>query len=720
MRHTSRALMLFAATAVLLAAQDDPPGRAARLNYITGPVSFQPAGVTDWVDATINRPLTTGDNLWVGDGARAELHVGSTALRLNSDTAFQFLNLNDQIMQISVSEGTLTVRLPYLGEGQNVEVDTPNMAFTLLRTGEYRIDANSNSQTTTVSVIRGQGEVTGGGQAFAVPPGQQAVISGDQQITYNVQGLPGPDDWDNWNLARDRREDHSVSSRYVSPEVTGNEDLDDYGRWSEQPGYGQVWMPSGVGPGWAPYHNGHWAWIAPWGWTWVDDAPWGFAPFHYGRWAYFGGGWGWCPGPIAIAPMYAPALVGWIGGGGGGFSFGVGIGVGVGWFPLGFGEPFIPGYRVSPGYFNRVNVSNTVINRNVNITNVYNNTYINNRQVTNINYANRNVNGAVTAVPQSAFVGGRSVAQSAIAVPRGQLGSARIGASPGFAPQTASVLGGRAASTYRPPASVVNRAVVARTPPPAPPVPFARQQAAIAQNGGRPLAAAQVQTLQRSAPAPQRAVRVMNPTQIRQVPTPAARPAPQNNNAARPQTQPAARTPAPQPATGGWRTFGEKPQPGAPAARPTPQQNTRPAPVEAPRQPQAQQPQRGWQQPARPPAPAQQQSRPQPQVARPQPQVARPQPQQSRPQPQEARPQPQEARPQPQQPRPQPQEVRPQPQEARPQPQQPRPQPQEVRPQPQRAPQVERPPAERPPAERPPAARPQPRPREAPKEEPHK
>src|SRR5579863_10010434 len=573
MRHTSRALMLFAATAVLLAAQDDPPGRAARLNYIAGPVSFQPAGVTDWVDATINRPLTTGDNLWVGDGARAELHVGSTALRLNSGTAFQFLNLNDQIMQISVSEGTLTVRLPYLGEGQNVEVDTPNMAFTLLRTGEYRIDANSSSQTTTVSVIRGQGEVTGGGQAFAVPPGQQAVISGDQQITYNVQGLPGPDDWDNWNLARDRREDHAVSARYVSPEVTGYEDLDDYGRWSEQPGYGQVWMPSGVGPGWAPYHDGHWAWIAPWGWTWVDDEPWGFAPFHYGRWAFFGGGWGWCPGPIAIAPMYAPALVGWIGGGGGGFSFGVGIGVGVGWFPLGYGEPFIPGYRVSPGYFNRVNVSNTVINRNVNITNVYNNTYINNRQVTNINYVNRNVNGAVTAVPQSAFVGGRSVAQSAIAVPRGQLASARIGASPGFAPQTASVLGGRAATSYRPPASVVNRAVVARTPPPAAPVPFARQQAAIAQNGGRPLAAAQVQTLQRSAPAPRQPVRVMNPAQIRQIPTPAARPAPQNNNAARPQTQPAARTPAPQPANGGWRTFGEKPPATAPA-RPTPQQNT--------------------------------------------------------------------------------------------------------------------------------------------------
>ncbi len=605
------------------------------------------------------------------------------------------------------------------------------MAFTLLRTGEYRIDANSDSQTTTVSVIRGQGQVTGGGQAFSVPPGQQAMISGDQQIAYNVQELPGPDDWDNWNLSRDRREDRAVSARYVSPEVTGYEDLDDYGRWGNQPGYGQVWMPTGMGPGWAPYRFGHWAWIGPWGWTWIDDSPWGFAPFHYGRWAYFGGGWGWCPGPIGMAPVYAPALVGWIGGGGGGFSFGIGIGVGVGWFPLGFGEPFIPGYGVSRGYFNRVNVSNTVINRNVNITNVYNNTYVNNRQITNINYANRNVSGAVTAVPQSAFVGGRQVSQAAIAVSRRQLATARIGASPGLAPQTASVLGGRAASTYRPPASVANRAVVARTAPPPAPVPFARQQARIAQNGGRPLPAPEIKNLQRGVPARPQPVRVMNPAQIRQVPTPAARPAPratpaQSQPAARPQ-QPVARpqqpTATPQQPTARPQQPTARPQqptarpqqpvarpqqptarpqqpearpqqpearpqqpearpqqpearpqqpeakpPQATPASPAPQQNPKSAPVENPRSPQAQQPQRGWQKP----------------VARPETPAPRPpsvQPPQSRPQPQQARPQSQPAE----------------------------------RPQPQRTPQVERAPAERAPAERKPV-----HPRDAPKEEPHK
>lgn len=67
MRLIKRVLVLIAASAAFLAAQTDPPGRVGRLNYMDGPVSFQPAGVTDWVDASVNRPLIPGDNIWVGD-----------------------------------------------------------------------------------------------------------------------------------------------------------------------------------------------------------------------------------------------------------------------------------------------------------------------------------------------------------------------------------------------------------------------------------------------------------------------------------------------------------------------------------------------------------------------------------------------------------------------------------------------------------------------------
>ncbi len=124
---------------------------------------------------------------------------------------------------------------------------------------------------------------------------------------------------------RDRSEDASVSARYVSREIPGYEDLDANGTWRSDPNYGEVWVPTvAVTAQWAPYHQGHWTWIAPWGWTWIDDAPWGFAPFHYGRWAYLGNAWAWVPGPVVVAqPVYAPALVAFVGGGGGGSHWGV-------------------------------------------------------------------------------------------------------------------------------------------------------------------------------------------------------------------------------------------------------------------------------------------------------------------------------------------------------------------------------------------------------------
>src|SRR5499427_3049827 len=131
------ALVLVAATA--WADGDDPPGRAARLSFISGTVSFQPGSVEDWVPATLNRPLTTGDRLWTEPGARAELHIGSAALRLNGKTNFAFLNLNDQAAQIQLSLGTLSVRLRRLDEQESFEIDTPQVAFSLLRPGEYRI-----------------------------------------------------------------------------------------------------------------------------------------------------------------------------------------------------------------------------------------------------------------------------------------------------------------------------------------------------------------------------------------------------------------------------------------------------------------------------------------------------------------------------------------------------------------------------------------------------
>jgi hypothetical protein len=534
MRQTQRVLFALAVSAALLAAQDDPPGRAGRLSYLEGPASFQPAGVQDWVDAALNRTLTTGDQLWVSDGGRAEVQVGSTTYRLNSNSAFQFLNLDDETEQVSLSEGTLTIRLRRPESGQVYEVDTPNVAITLQASGAYRIDADPNSQTTRVIVWRGSAEITGGGQAFLLEERQEAAVTGDQQISYNVYDAPGPDAWDTWSGQRDSRRDRSVSARYVSPEVTGYDDLDGYGRWSSTPDYGDVWYPSAVAADWAPYRYGHWAWVSPWGWTWVDDASWGFAPFHYGRWAYIGGAWGWCPGPASIRPVYAPALVAWVGGGGGGFGVGFAAGAAaVGWFALGPREPFFPTYHVSPGYFANVNVSNTVINRTV-INNYYNTTYITNRtNISNISYRNQGIRGAVMAVEQNQFASGQSLGRVARVVPVAQVRQIGIMAAPSVTPQRSSVLGVHAATVGRaprPPAAVLSRAVVARRAPPAAPVEFSRQQSMLARDPGRPLAPAAIQQMRQAQPAARIPVRIVAPVQARPVAVRpnAARPAPPN------------------------------------------------------------------------------------------------------------------------------------------------------------------------------------------------
>lgn len=477
-------------------ADDDPPGRVARLNYIQGAVSFQPGGEKDWVQANPNRPLTTGDNLWADQNSRGELHVGSTAIRLSSQTGISFLNLNDRTVQIQLSQGSMDVRLRHVGSGDAFEVDTPNLALSLLRPGEYRIDVDADGNTTVITVRGGEGEVTGGGNAYSINPGQRASFSGTDTLTYDETQAGPFDDFDEWCRSRDEREDRAPSARYVSRDVTGYEDLDDYGSWRPDPEYGTVWVPSGVPVGWAPYRFGHWVWIEPWGWTWVEDEPWGFAPFHYGRWVFVRGYWGWVPGPVVVRPVYAPALVAFVGGGGFSLSVFIGRGGGVAWFPLGPREVYVPGYRCSPRYVQNVNITNTTVN-NTYVTNVYNNTK--NVNVTKVTYVNQNAPGAVTAVSKETFVNARPVAASAVKVTPQQVQNAQVMRTAPVAPVRKSIVGSGAPATptARPPAAAVNRKVVAKLSPPPPPVSYTRKQPILTAQPGRPPAPPQVEKLRK-------------------------------------------------------------------------------------------------------------------------------------------------------------------------------------------------------------------------------
>jgi hypothetical protein len=435
----------------------DPPGRAGRVSYTSGSVSFQPGGEGDWLDAVPNRPLATGDNLWADRNSRAEVQIGSTSIRLGSETSVTLSDLDSNVTQLRLSMGTLFFRVRQVGSDDTFEVDTPNLAFNVSQPGEYRIDVNQNGDQTTAVVWHGSAEVTGGGSSYRLIDGQQGTFSGADQLRYDVGEIGGDDDFSRWCLDRDRRTDRIRSAQYVSPEVTGYEDLDEYGRWHYEATYGYVWTPASVPYGWAPYQYGHWVYISPWGWTWVEDEPWGFAPFHYGRWAYLGGGWCWVPGPVAVRPVYSPALVAFVGGGG--FHVGLAVGGGVGWFPLAPGEVYVPWYRTSQRYVQNVNITNTRVT-NIQVTNVYNNVTVN--KVTNVTYINQRQGRGITVVNQQTFVNARPVHDNVIRVDAREIQRAPVtgGVVNDIQPQRQSVFGAAKPVRYAPPQQVMNRPVV--------------------------------------------------------------------------------------------------------------------------------------------------------------------------------------------------------------------------------------------------------------------
>ncbi|WP_322046227.1 DUF6600 domain-containing protein [Paraburkholderia sp. J67] len=481
----------------------DPPARVARLDYMAGDVTTEPAGASDWSYAQVNRPLTTGDQLWNDANARSELHIGSTAVRMGPQTSLNVLNLDDASTQLKVAQGTLSTRVRALPAGTSYEIDTPNLALGLNGPGDYRVDVAPDGSATTVTVRSGSVTVYGENGQMPMQAGQQIRFTGTALQQVASDAAPPPDAFDQWALARDNAEDRSVSARYVSRDIPGYQDLDANGTWRESPQYGEVWVPNAEPAGWAPYHDGHWVWQAPWGWTWVDDAPWGFAPYHYGRWAHVDDSWAWVPGPMVedAPPVYAPALVAFVGGGGGGGSdWGVNLAIGgaaaagVAWFALGPGEAWHPGWGGwSPHYYQRVNQTVVVNNyrQNVNITNInVHNTYVNYR-----------VPGAVTAVPATAFVHGQPTGRFAQHVDPRQWQNARIQpGTPGIAPVQGSFGANMRRADYRPPASLNQRQVVATRAPVAPPA-FHDNLAQRFAHGGGTVPGAGAPVVRVSAPA---------------------------------------------------------------------------------------------------------------------------------------------------------------------------------------------------------------------------
>lgn len=350
--------VLLASTGGLLSAahaEEDPPGRVGRVAGVDGSGWMRDQGEGEWFAMNRNRPVTTGDWLSTDPGSRATVQIGSMTLRLDGGTTVAVQRLDDERVDLQVQAGAVSLRLRQPETINEVSVSWAEAVFQPRSTGLFVVRQEQGEST--FSALSGEGQLQSDSQNYVVRAGQGVLLrpeamGGGERMTFAWTGVENGD-FAAWVSDQDLRMAVSQPDPAVSVEMTGVEDLDRYGRWSVAPDYGRVWMPAQVAPGWAPYRYGHWAWVSPWGWTWVDDAPWGFAPFHYGRWVYWSSRWAWVPGPYVRRPVYAPALVAWVGSSG--WSVSVSSGPTVGWVPLAPWEAYRPVYVVTPGYARRVN-----------------------------------------------------------------------------------------------------------------------------------------------------------------------------------------------------------------------------------------------------------------------------------------------------------------------------------------------------------------------------
>jgi len=442
-----------------------PPERVVRVGSVGGDASYLRGDADDWTALGVNTPLMTGDSIYAADGGRAEVSLGrGNFARIGEATQLTMVNLTSEVTQIGVDSGSLSLRVRTLPEGATFEVDTPFAAAWITAPGLYRFSVDESRST--YEPVEGSLSVVLNGEQLDAAPGESISLEGFDPTTYEYRGAQRPGKLDEWASSRDRRFEGSSGARNVNDEVEGREDLDEHGNWAVHPDYGRVWIPAGVGPEWAPYQEGRWMWQDPYGWTWVSYEPWGWAPYHYGRWVTYGGTWAWVPPPprgfvaargvIMPQPVYAPALVAFIGGSNWSIGVSVGGGSSVGWVPLAPAEPYYYPWQPAP------------------------------RKV--VRYTNVTVVNAVTVVHVNNFVdgGGRRIKVSRTDISRAPVG----GCSPTWITPTR-----RSLTPYPerqvPPRAVparraAHRALVARLVPPPQPEKWGEKEAEIRKTG-RPI-----------------------------------------------------------------------------------------------------------------------------------------------------------------------------------------------------------------------------------------
>jgi Family of unknown function (DUF6600) len=635
----------------LAQAQGEPPARVGRLAFTNGPVSFHDEQQSGWTPAVVNTPLTSGDAIWTEPNARSEVSLAGTRIRLSGATELDMLAVADTETRLQLPQGRIDVKSTAMATKQAYEIVTPRGTVSLLQPGDYYVEAGSTEDPTRLGVRSGAAQIQSlSGEVLAVRPGEVGEVTGDagmpQLRTIQAAPPPLPASW----AGRDHRIVYEQPPQYLSADVTGYEDLNAYGSWVTDAGYGEVWVPRAVPAGWQPYRTGHWAYVQPWGWTWIDDQPWGFAPYHYGRWANSRGRWMWVPPQHEVRPVYAPALVAFVGGIELASALANRSREPVGWFPLGPREAYVPPYTTNREYYQRINRAARIDDRVLDERweRAQRREAIMPGQTTLMNQR------FATVVPTAAFVGSQPVMRSALRVAPNQIAAAPV--APVAAPPAPTVsIANAAAQPARIPAP---SAPAPGTTAPSTTAPSASGTAAPSNIAVARTALADMPTLAKpattqalTAPGPKiavtqptaptadqskRALPALAPRQgtappeLKGVITPAppqpvkpGEPPRQQQASPQPQAAPAAPTAAPPPPLPAPQPHAAPPAaPAPPPQQAKPAEPPRPSPQPPQAQPQPAQPQAN--EPTRPPAPSPQVNPPQQPAAPAQPQANAP------------------------------------------------------------------------------------------------
>jgi uncharacterized protein DUF6600/FecR-like protein len=380
---------------------------AARIDQVEGSVGIARTnadadsannGQPDWVEATVNTPVSIGDRIYARNGSHASIALtGHDFVRLNPEASLDVLALADRRTQLALRSGSAIFDVGQLASDELYEVATPCGSVDFAQPGLYQVGLDGDNAV--ISVLNGVARVVGvegsgdinRGQVFTLAcstPSEAAASSIAPNLAGEIVDGYYRDRYAKVYDGRYRNYDTyiadpyfydpyrtSPSCQYVTADIPGLYDLDYYGDWSNVSDYGYCWAPR-VSAGWAPFHSGYWDMDDLWGPTWVANESWGWAPYHYGRWAYVSDRWFWVP-EVRTRSAYCPAPVAF-------FS----VGEQIAWVPLGPREVYVPRYydrNFSPRYLASADVINGVT-----------------RQRT---FANFNAPGAVTVVGVNALRG---------------------------------------------------------------------------------------------------------------------------------------------------------------------------------------------------------------------------------------------------------------------------------------------------------------------------